>query len=549
MKTKYIWLLLLALGFIACDSDDDSSDGDMTETLPALTAGSANLSKYVSLGSSITAGFSDGALFTAAQQNSYPNILATQFSLAGGGSFTQPLMNDNTGGLLAGGNQIAPNRLVVIGLEPPVPLADVIGPVTPTTDLFVNNPTGPFGNMGVPLAKSFHLLAPGYGNIGNLSLGLANPFFVRMTGSTPDASVLGLAMAQAPTFFSAWIGNYDVLDYALKGGDETISAITPSDGPPGVGFDQTYGAIIATLTSGGAQGIVANIPYPTDFSHFTAVQYNVLDPTNPAFGPLIPTLNGIFGQLNQVYAFLESQGVPNATERQIVFSETENSGVVIQDENLVNLSAQITGVLNASPTFPAFVESFGLPAAAAPLVANLFGIYYGQSRQSNENDLLPLPASSIIGTVNPDAFAFLMSQGLPAELAGQFSVEGISLPLEDKWVLIPSEQGEIKTATNNFNATIQAMASQAGLAFVDANAIVTELKTSGIASGDFIFTADLISGGAISADGFSLTSRGAALFSNGMMLAIDDVYGSNFEASGNLVNVGDYPTNYSPLLP
>ena len=69
--------------------------------------------------------------------------------------------------------------------------------------------------MGVPGAKSFHLLAPGYGNIANLSLGLANPYFVRMTGATPNASVLDLALAQAPTFFSLWIGNNDVLGYAI----------------------------------------------------------------------------------------------------------------------------------------------------------------------------------------------------------------------------------------------------------------------------------------------------------------------------------------------
>ena len=142
-----------------------------------------------------------------------------------------------------------------------------------------------------------------------------------------------------------------------------------------------------------------------------------------------------------------------------------------------------------------------------------------------------------------------MSQGLPQDLAGQFSVEGISLPLEDKWVLIPSEQDEIKIATDNFNATIQSLASQAGLAFIDANAILTELKTTGVSSGDFIYTAGLITGGVISVDGFSLTSRGAALFANAMMLAIDDTYGSNFEASGNLVDVASYPTNYSPLLP
>ena len=35
---------------------------------------------------------------------------------------------------------------------------------------------------------------------------------------------------------------------------------------------------------------------------------------------------------------------------------------------------------------------------------------------------------------------------------------------------------------------------------------------------------------------------------NEFMKAIDATYGSNFEASGNLVNIGDYPTNYSPTF-
>jgi hypothetical protein len=33
------------------------------------------------------------------------------------------------------------------------------------------------------------------------------------------------------------------------------------------------------------------------------------------------------------------------------------------------------------------------------------------------------------------------------------------------------------------------------------------------------------------------------------MKAIDATYGSNFEAAGELLDVGNYPTNYSPLLP
>ncbi|WP_282112181.1 SGNH/GDSL hydrolase family protein [Maribacter stanieri] len=539
---KYLYISLGLLAFTACnDPEDVDLDPEViSEELPALTAGSADFSNYVSLGNSLTAGFTDGALFQASQTLSMPNLLSQKFSLAGGGSFTQPLTSDNIGGLALAGTRIQSPRLVFGGAGP-VPLEDLIGDVTVTTDIALNNPTGPFNNLGVPGAKSFHLLAPGYGNIANVQLGLANPYFVRMTGSTPDVSVLQMAVAQAPSFFSLWIGNNDVLGYATTGGDGT-NPITPVSGAPGVGFDGSYGALIATLTAGGAQGVVANIPNVTDVPHFTTVPHNPLDPTNPDFGNQIATLNGIFGQLNQVYAFL---GVP---ERSIEFSTTAASEVIIRDETLTDLSAQIAGVLSASPTFPAFVQSFGLPAEAAPLVAGLLGNTYGQTREATADDLFVLPSSAIIGTINVESVGALMEAGLPQTLAGQFSVEGISLPLEDKWVLIPSEQAEIAAATEAFNQIIAATANQAGLALVDTNTLLNQLANGGITSGDFTLTSSLVTGSAFSLDGIHPTARGYALLANEFMKAIDATYGSNFEASGNLLNVGDYPTNYPATL-
>ena len=539
---KYLYISLGLLAFTACnDPEDVDLDPEViSEELPALTAGSADFSNYVSLGNSLTAGFTDGALFQASQTLSMPNLLSQKFSLAGGGSFTQPLTSDNIGGLALAGTRIQSPRLVFGGAGP-VSLESLIGDVTVTTDIALNNPTGPFNNLGVPGAKSFHLLAPGYGNIANVQLGLANPYFVRMTGSTPDISVLQMAVAQAPSFFSLWIGNNDVLGYATTGGDGT-NPITPVSGAPGVGFDGSYGALIATLTAGGAQGVVANIPNVTDVPHFTTVPHNPLDPTNPDFGNQIATLNGIFGQLNQVYAFL---GVP---ERSIEFSTTAASEVVIRDETLTDLSAQIAGVLSASPTFPAFVQSFGLPAEAAPLVAGLLGNTYGQTREATADDLFVLPSSAIIGSVNVESVGALMEAGLPQTLAGQFSVEGISLPLEDKWVLIPSEQAEIAAATEAFNQIIAATANQAGLALVDANTLLNQLANGGITSGDFTLTSSLVTGSAFSLDGIHPTARGYALLANEFMKAIDATYGSNFEASGNLLNVGDYPTNYPATL-
>jgi len=539
---KYLYISLGVLAFTACNDpeDVDLEPEVIVEELPALTAGSADFSNYVSLGNSLTAGFTDGALFQASQTLSMPNLLSQKFSLAGGGSFSQPLTNDNIGGLALAGTRIQDPRLVFGGAGP-VSLESLIGDVTVTTDIALNNPTGPFNNLGVPGAKSFHLLAPGYGNIANVQLGLANPYFVRMAGATPDISVLEMAVGQSPSFFSLWIGNNDVLGYATTGGDGT-DPITPISGAPGQGFDGSYGALIATLTAGGAQGVVANIPNVTDVPHFTTVPHNPLDPTNPDFGDQIATLNGIFGQLNQVYAFL---GVP---ERSIEFSTTAASEVVIRDETLTDLSAQIAGVLSASPTFPAFVQSFGLPVEAAPLVAGLLGSTYGQTREATADDLFVLPSSSIIGTVNTESVAALMAAGLPQTLAGQFSVEGISLPLEDKWVLIPSEQEEIAVATAAFNQIIEATANQAGLALVDANGLLNQLANGGITSGDFTLTSNLVTGSAFSLDGIHPTARGYALLANEFMKAIDATYGSNFEESGNLLNVGDYPTNYPATL-
>ncbi|MGB5429259.1 MAG: hypothetical protein WBM94_06275, partial [Eudoraea sp.] len=112
----------------------------------------------------------------------------------------------------------------------------------------------------------------------------------------------------------------------------------------------------------------------------------------------------------------------------------------------------------------------------------------------------------------------------------------------------PSEQMEIAVATTAFNATISSTANAAGLAFVDANTLLSQLANGGITSGNFTLTSNLVTGGAFSLDGVHPTSRGYALIANEFMKAIDATYGSNFEASGNLVDIGNYPTNYSPTF-
>lgn len=537
---KYLLLSAVLIGFTSC-SDDDSDQGSIIEPVPELNTGDLNLSSYVAVGASFTAGYSDNALFKSAQESSFPKILSEQFAVGGGGAFTQPLVNDNFGGLAVGGTRIAEPRLVFGGAGP-VPLESIIGPVTVSTDIAINNPTGPFQNFGIPGAKSFHFLAPGYGNIANFPTA-ANPYFIRMTGATPNASVLELAVAQNPTFFTlSEVGGNDVLGYALSGGESDLEANNYNPITPIPLFDGAFNELVNGLTANGAKGVVANVPYITSLPHFTTVPHNPLDPSNPSFGPLIPMLNSIFGALNQVY---EGMGQP---ERNIVFSETAASAVVIRDESLTDISGDLAGALMTSPTFPAFIAQFGLPAEAAPIVAGLLGDHYGQTRQATAEDLLVLPSSSVIGTVNTSSVVALTGLGLPQELAGQFSVEGITLALADKWVILPSEQSEIKAATDAYNATIESVASAKGLAVVDFKGILEKADTTGVSDGDFIFTTALVQGGLVGLDGIHLTSRGYALMANKFLEAIDAKYGSNFIAAGVKANVGAYPTNYSPAL-
>lgn len=591
MNFKYLGFALLAFGLLSCESDD-MTDNTTPEVVVPLTAGDADFSNYVSIGASFTAGFTDGALFKAAQTNSFPNILSQQFAAVGGGDFNQPMMTDNVGGLLYGGNLIANPRLYFNGSGPAVLEA------FPTTEV-TNVVAGVFNNMGVPGAKSYHFLAPGYGNLTGVPLGLANPYFARMASSA-NATVLGDAVAQSPTFFTlSEFGGNDVLGFAISGGsgvDQTGNLDPSTYGgnditDPNV-FAAALSATLDALTANGAKGAVGNVPYVTSLPYFTTVPYAPLDPSNPDFGPQIPVLNETFGPLNQVF---DALGVP---ERKIIFSEDMASPVVIVDESLPNIVDQLSAVL----------QSLGYPEA----FANLLATQFGQSRQANEADLMVLTSATHIATVDLEyatsiypavyegvyaqvyaqayaavyaaayeiafqaaidlgfdeaqaaAFAdgeataaaqaqapVIAEQESPAiaqQQAGQLSVNGITKPLADRWVLTATETQSVLNATDAYNATIDALVAAKGLAKVDLKGILQNASSGGVVFDGFSMSTDLVFGGLVSLDGVHLTARGYALMANGFLEAIDATYGSNFIEAGQRARANDYPVNYAPEL-
>jgi lysophospholipase L1-like esterase len=482
-----------------------------------LTAGTSDFSKYIALGDSMSAGYCDGALFIAGQINAYPNILSQQFSLVGGGPFAIPFMNDNIGGLLLGGAPIQASRLYLNG-------SNVINVPGTTTTEITNQLIGPFNNMSVPGAKSFHLLAQGYGNVSGIASGAANPYFARFA-SSPFTTVLADAVAQNITFFSFWIGNNDVWNYATSGGigsNQTGNTNPATYGSnditdPNV-FANLYSSMLDGLTANGAKGVVANIPYFNTFPFFTTV------PTNPNYA--VPASNT--NQLNQIFGLinvaLASNGQPTRFLPLVAddgnSSTVENNPLLIFDESLSNISSLIVTALTPS-----------LGSTTANYIATIYGKARHASNVTSSRDYILLTAKSVIGATQTSATA-------------PFNVIGISYPMQDNTTITATEATQLKTATDAYNASIQALAAAKGLAFVDINAMYNQLNNGGIVANGQTMTSTFITGGMFSLDGVHPSPRGNALTSNKFLEAINSKYGSNLQG----VNIGEYPVLFPANL-
>ena len=508
MIKNFKWLLLASLVFAACNNDDETvKDNNSSDGLP-LTSGSADFSKYVALGDSFAAGFSDGALFKAGQENAYPNILAQQFKLAGGGDFSTPFMTDNIGGFSSGGVQV-PSLGVRLYLDvatsTPVAVQGVSG-----TDISTHL-SGTFNNMGIPGAKATHLAFSGYA--------AANPYFGRIASSA-SATVLADAAAQNPTFFSLWIGGNDVLGYATSGGDGT-NPITPS-----ATFDAVYKNLAAELSKNGRKGVIANLPYINTLPHFTTVPYNpltvsVLGSGNETVG--VATINALNTQLyGPLKMALSNFGAGNRIN---LLSTTTANPLLIKDESLTDLSAQLT---------LAFTQSLGAQTAA------IYGAIFGQARQATSADLVLLTTRSAIGTA-PTA----SNSGIGVAPTAPLNKFGITYPLQDKYILIPTEITEIKTATDAYNITIEAVKDTHGLAYVNTKEIMEKLSSvGGISANGYTMTSTFVTGGSFSLDGIHPSPRGYALIANKFIEAINTKYGSNFKG----VDLGNYQILYPKSL-
>ncbi len=468
MKFNRIYILLLAFAGFACEPD-------LSDETVKPSKGDLDFSNYIAVGNSLTAGFADGGLYRNAQLTSYPAILSSKFSLAGGGTFNQPLLNEGTKGLAyeSDGTAITPLYVKSFTNRRPDITKDTLTVAEAQASFAPTSGVTSLNNLGVPGIRVIDIDLPQFSDPGTPAQ--LNPYFLRMllgTGKAPGTTYLDVVKASNPTFFTNWMGNNDVLGYATSGGVQEGTAggtyrgaITPTSI-----FELKYKALIDALTDNGAKGVVVTVPNVTDIPYFTTVPNGTPIPADN-----VAALNAGYAQFNGLVAGWNSFA-PASQQRPSIspFVAGQFHQFVIIDETLPDAAVSVPGV--GVVTIPKY-------------------------REATPTELVLLPAAGAVG-------------------AGK----GLATQLEDGDVLTDAEQRRIANAVTAFNNIIRTEASNKGLAVWDANAFFSDFVKNGFVTPNVRLGASFFTGGAFSLDGVHATPRGYALVAQKILDTIEKEY-------------------------
>ena len=210
------------------------SNGENQKALgPTLTGNNAIFQSYVAIGNSITAGYQSSGINNAGQLAAYPTLLAAQM-----------------------GTRYAYPALASVGCPPPIINFQTQARPTGTTaatcalrDSTAATRSRFLNNVAVPGASSFD------------PTGESTPFSNILTSLFLGGETqVEKALDAQPTFVSIWIGNNDVLGFAV--GDGRTSAVTGLAGMTSVTqFQTNYDAMLNQLTAGapGLEGVLVGV--------------------------------------------------------------------------------------------------------------------------------------------------------------------------------------------------------------------------------------------------------------------------------------------------
>lgn len=421
---KYLLSLMVAsLAFTACDEEDEILAKQEAENPipPAFVGdpGALDFTNYVALGNSITAGLMDGALYTEGQVYSFPNLLAAQLMANGvnGGEFNQPDANSANGysGPGPDGNPNTEDDLgrfeLSLSQQKPVPTAGE-APTAYTGDKAALN------NFGVPGMRVVDVNTPALAS---------NPYYARFATNPGVSTVLGDALATSPSFFTYWLGNNDILGYAVGGGVNPASITSQGD------FQQALTESLGGLVQSGAQGAVMTLPLFVTLPYFNAVPHNAIALDAATVTQLNAAFNGYNEALAGLVQLTNSGLVPglnvtqaDADQRSVVHVAGSNP-ILMNDDDLTNYS-------RPGGEFDILMGlGFITPQQRQALEP------YGQTRFATSNDRPVLTSATVLGT---------------PFMGNTNAVIGVSWPAADQWILSAAEAQIVVGTRATYNAII-----------------------------------------------------------------------------------------------
>lgn len=254
-------------------------------------AGELNTNAYLAIGDAWTAGVSDNGLTRTGQNYAYPNLLAQQLALVGGGTFNQPLLPEGNG---SGGYILTDiDSDICEGTSPLPELETKEADANWETNI---SSTGPFHNLGVQrmTLKDIDNKLWSTDTFQNLdSLNNNGPYLQRLLAieSIDTTSYLDLVKNTvtelSPTFFTSWFGFTDVLLYAASGGgfitgsplgsfacDLDLGDISPSQLTETDVFEANYRKLLDEIITNSVdtpQGVLMTLPLVTRLPYFSAI--------------------------------------------------------------------------------------------------------------------------------------------------------------------------------------------------------------------------------------------------------------------------------------
>ncbi len=509
MKSMYklfYAILIAGLFLVSCDGEFDSLVDANAERNPIpdmeveASQGDADLSNFVSIGNSLTAGFMDGALYNNGQRFSLGALLSGQFEHTGAPSvFNQPNINSVNGcNSVIQGNCQSVNPLGRFKLDTDIPGPSPTASGDPISGY--DGEASSLNNFGVPGIRVGGLIEP---QVGNPNSALFNPYYARFASSPGASTVIDDVISANPTFFTLWAGNNDVLGYALSGATNP-NALTSSED-----FQNQFQVVIQQLLENtSASGVVANIPPILAVPVFRAVPYNAV----PLDEQTATQLNNNFQAFNSVLDGLA--GSPffdfdeEDAERRKVRYQAGNNPILTVDPNLKDLS-------------PEFDQLRALGQISEEQRAALQP--YVQARQLQQGELVLLSAAAVLGTLAvPD------NPNTPI---------GVAIPLGAEFTLTMENLVEIETARQTFNAIIEGVVTSANaagnrLALYDTNRpdgafgqiFGLDGSTPGITIDGVRLQPDFSPNGVFSTDGVHPNPRGTAILANEFIRVIESEF-------------------------